>query len=128
MSYQSLAYIHLATVVPAFFIGTLLMLKPKGTGSHRVLGRAFMLLMLATALISLLMPAEVGPQLASHFGFIHLFSLLTLICVPAAWVAIRTGERQRHRRILIGLYSGGLVVAGAFALMPGRLLHGWIFS
>ena len=35
------------------------------------------------------MPAEVGPQVLGHFGFIHLFSILVLVCVPLAVYNIR---------------------------------------
>lgn len=29
---------------------------------------------------------------------------------------------------MISLYVGGLLIAGSFTLMPGRLLHGWVFG
>jgi len=28
---------------------------------------------------------------------------------------------------MIGVYVGGILIAGTFALMPGRLLHEWLF-
>jgi len=40
MSYLHLAFLHLATVVPAFFIGGYLLWARKGTPRHRRLGRA----------------------------------------------------------------------------------------
>lgn len=128
MTYHSLAYAHLATVLPAFLLGTFLLLCRKGTPLHRALGRCYLLLMLATGLITLAMPAHVGPQVLGHFGFIHLFSLVTLYCVPAAWLAARRGDVRTHRGNMIGLYVGGLLIAGSFALMPGRLLHSWLFG
>ena len=39
MSYHQLAYLHLATVLPAFALGTYLLLNRKGTPIHRRLGR-----------------------------------------------------------------------------------------
>ena len=45
MSYEQLAYLHLATVVPAFAIGTWLLVRRKGTPSHRALGRVYLVLM-----------------------------------------------------------------------------------
>lgn len=128
MSYESLAYLHLASILPAFLIGTCLLLRRKGSPFHRALGRAYLLLMLATALTTLFMPARVGPSLLGHFGFIHLFSLLTLYAVPTAWRAAQQGDIATHRGNMIGLYVGGILIAGAFALMPGRLLHGWLFG
>jgi uncharacterized membrane protein len=128
MTYLTLAYLHLATVLPAFVIGTWQLLRPKGTPVHRVVGHVYLLLMLATALIALLMPAQVGPRWLGHFGFIHLFSLMVFISVPRSYRAARRGDIRRHRDSMIGVYVGGLLIAGGFALMPGRLLHHWLFG
>ncbi len=128
MTYLQLAYWHLGTVVPAFLLGSFLMLNRKGTSYHRILGKAYMVLMLATAIITLFMTAEVGPQLFNHFGFIHIFSGLVFYNVPQAYRAARKGEIEKHRGYMRGLYFGAILIAGAFALMPGRLLHGWIFG
>lgn len=126
--YLQLAYLHLATVLPAFILGTWLMAARKGTPWHRRLGRAYLLLMLVTALVSLGMPARVGPRLIGHFGVIHLLSVLTLVTVPAAWLAARAHRVAAHRLAMVSLYLGGLIVAGGFALSPGRLLHTWLFG
>lgn len=128
MPYLQLTYLHLATVVPAFAIGALQLFRRKGTPSHKLLGRIYMLLMLATGLITLVMPAEVGPRFLNHFGFIHAFSFLTLFNVPAAYLAIRRGNIKAHRGLMLGLYLGGILIAGAFAFSPGRMLHTWLFG
>lgn len=128
MFYSYLAYVHLGTVVPAFLIGTYLFLKQKGTPIHKRLGRIYMVLMLFTALITLLMPAVVGPTFLGHFGFIHLLSLLVLYTVPVAYIAARNGDIKTHRANMIGLYIGGLLIAGGFAFSPGRLLHTWFIA
>jgi uncharacterized membrane protein len=99
----------------------------KGTLRHKMLGRVYMLLMLVSAIVTLLMPAQVGPRIGGHFGFIHTFSLLVLYSVPAAYVYARRGDVARHRGNMIGLYVGGLLIAGAFAFAPGRLLNEWLF-
>lgn len=126
-TYLPLAYAHLATVLPAFAIGTYLMIRRKGTPLHRLLGKIYMVLMLVTAVTTLFMPAMVGPKLFGHFGFIHLFSLLTAYSVPSAYFAARRHDVTTHRRNMIGLYIGGLIIAGSFAFMPGRLLNTWLF-
>lgn len=128
MSYLTLAYTHLATVIPAFFIGSYLMLNRKGTANHKALGKVYMALMLLTAFITLFMSAEVGPAFLGHFGYIHLFSAMVLFCIPMAYKGARSGNMRQHRGNMIGVYVGGLLIAGSFALMPGRLLHGWLFS
>jgi uncharacterized membrane protein len=128
MTYTQLAYLHLATVVPAFVIGAFQLLRRKGTPSHKLLGKIYMVLMLGTTLITLAMPAEVGPRFVNHFGFIHAFSLLALINVPLAYFAARLGNIKAHRGAMIGLYVGGILIAGAFAFSPGRMLHEWLFG
>ena len=127
MSYLHLSYIHLATVLIAFILGTFLLFQKKGTGMHRLIGKYFMVLMLVTAIIALFMPAQIGPKLLGHFGFIHLFCFLVLYSVPAAYFAVRKGNLVNHQANLIGVYVGGILIAGAFAFMPGRLLHKWLF-
>jgi uncharacterized membrane protein len=127
MTYLQLAYLHLATVVPAFFLGGYLLLSRKGTPIHRLLGKAYMACMVATAFISLFMSAQVGPALWGHFGFIHLFSLMVLYCVPAAYVAAKRHHTRAHAANMVGVYVGGILIAGAFTFSPGRLLHTWLF-
>lgn len=127
--YTLLAYLHLATVLPAFLIATALLLSShKGSLSHRRWGRVFMVLMLLTALLSLAMPAQVGPALFGHLGGVHVLSLLVLYSVPQAWQAARQGRVAAHRAIMRRLYAGGLLLAGSLALLPGRMLHGWLFG
>jgi uncharacterized membrane protein len=128
MTYTQLAYLHLATVLPAFAIGAFQLLKRKGTSGHKILGRIYMVLMLATGWITLMMPAEVGPRFFNHFGFIHVFSILALLNVPLAYLAVRRGHIRAHRFAMISLYVGGILIAGAFAFSPGRMLHAWLFG
>ena len=128
MTYTQLAYFHLASVVPAFFIGAFQLLRRKGTPSHKYLGKIYMVLMLATALITLAMPAQVGPRFLNHFGFIHIFSFMALFGVPGAYIAARRGNIRAHRGAMLGLYIGGILIAGAFAFSPGRMLHEWLFG
>lgn len=126
-TYLPLAYAHLATILPAFAIGTYLMIRRKGTPLHRLLGKIYMVLMLITAVITLFMPAVVGPKLLNHFGFIHLFSFLVLYSVPQAYFAAGRHDIKTHKGAMIGLYIGGMLIAGTFAFMPGRLLNTWLF-
>jgi uncharacterized membrane protein len=123
MTYTQLAYLHLATVVPAFVIGAFQLLRRKGTPRHKLLGKIYMLLMLATGFITLAMPAEVGPRFLNHFGFITAFSRLAFYC----YIAARRGNIKAHAA-MISLYVGGILIAGAFAFSPGRMLHEWLFG
>lgn len=128
MSYESLMFLHLLTVGPAALIGIYLFLRRKGTAIHKLLGKIYMVLMLLTGLITLFMPAAIGSRLFGHFGFIHLFSLLTLYAVPSAFLAARRGNIVAHKSAMLGLFIGGVLIAGTFAFIPGRILHGWLFG
>ncbi|MFY0684460.1 MAG: DUF2306 domain-containing protein [Balneola sp.] len=120
-------HLHLITVVPCFFIGTLLLIIQKGTNVHKNLGRIYMCLMLVTAFITLFMQSQVGPRVLNHFGFIHSFSFLTIYTVPTAYLAIKKGNIQSHKRKMILLYFGAIIIAGGFTLTPGRYLHSIFF-
>jgi uncharacterized membrane protein len=126
MTYLQLAYLHLATVLPAFLLGTFILFRKKGTPIHKALGRIYLTLMLVTATIALFMPAQVGPTILGHFGFIHLLCVLTIYAVPQAYFAVRRGDIKTHRGAMIKLYVGAILIAGAFAFSPGRLLNGWL--
>ena len=128
MTWLQLAYVHLATVFPCLLIGGWLLARPKGTPVHRALGRIYVVLMITTALVTLAMPAQVGPQLLGHLGYVHLFSVLVLVSIPLAVRGARRGSIRTHRGHMLGVYFGGILVAGGFTLMPGRLLHGWLFG
>lgn len=126
--YASLMYAHLVTVIPCVFLGGYLLILQKGTRLHRLLGKIYMILMMITAIITIFMPAMVGPQLFNHFGWIHLFTLLTLWTVPTAYLAIRKGKVKRHQRKMVLLFFGALVIAGGFTFVPGRYMYEVFFG
>lgn len=128
MEYSNLMNWHLGTVIPCFVIGTVLLLIKKGTPFHQKAGRVYMILMLFTAFITLFMPAQVGPRFFNHFGYLHSFSFLTLYSVPTAYIAIKKGDVKTHKRKMILLYFGAIIIAGGFTLFPGRYLHELLFG
>lgn len=120
--------LHLVTVVPCFLIGTLLLIIKKGTPIHKGFGRVYMVLMFFTACVTLFMPADVGPQFLNHFGWIHSFSFLTIWTVLTAYLAIKKGNVNAHKRKMILLYFGAIIIAGGFTFVPGRYLHEVFFG
>lgn len=121
--------IHLATILPAAVLGTYLLLARKGSPIHRQLGKAYMTLMGFTAVWTMFLPAEFGPRLWNHFGMLHLLSVLTAWTVPTAWRAARRGDIRGHRSAMIQLYVGGILIAGAFAVLgQGRYLNQILFG
>ncbi|MGZ0017851.1 DUF2306 domain-containing protein [Yeosuana sp. AK3] len=127
MTYETLMFVHLATVFPAFILGTVSLILRKGTPVHVVIGRIYMVLMLFTAFVTLFMSAKVGPTLWNHFGWIHLFSFLTIYTVPTAYLAIKNKNVKAHKRKMILLYFGAIIIAGGFTFAPGRYLYSVFF-
>lgn len=123
MSYETLMFLHLYTVVPCVFIGGFLLIIKKGTRIHKRLGRIYMILMLFTAIVTLFMPSAIGGRILNHFGWIHLFSIVTLWAIPRAYLAIKKGNVGSHKRTMILLYFGAIIIAGSFTFTPGRYLH-----
>ena len=108
--------LHLTAALSALILGFVMLARRKGTASHKVLGRVWVALMLTVAISSLWMPRFL------HLTWIHLFTLLTLVSIPLALYRIRTGNVEGHAAAMKGLFIGGLVIAGIFTLVPGRLL------
>jgi len=117
--------IHLATVIPAFAIGTwLIFFSTKGSRWHRALGAAYLTLMTMTAFATLFI-RTINP---GHLSLIHLFIPLTLFGVFGALWNVRRGNIKGHRQAMLGLYIGGLLLAGGLTLLPGRLLNHVFFG
>lgn len=128
MSYEFLMFVHLATILPAFLIGTVVLIMKKGTAIHKLLGRVYMILMLFTGVLTLFMPAKVGTQFFGHFGWIHLLCILTIYTVPGAYFAAKRGDIGSHKRKMILLYVGAMLIAGGFTFVPGRYLYEVFFG
>jgi uncharacterized membrane protein len=59
---------------------------------------------------------------------IHLLSIFTLATLPLAIVHARRHRVDRHRNAMIAIFTGALVVAGLFTLLPGRIMHAVVFG
>ncbi len=110
--------LHVAGAVTAFLIGCVLLAGVKGSGLHKRLGWTWVAAMALTAISSLFI-RTITP---GHFSFIHLISGWTLIALPMAIVAIKRGKVRQHARNMTGMFVGGLLIAGLFTFMPGRLM------
>ncbi|MGV1756042.1 DUF2306 domain-containing protein [Rhizobium sp. A22-96] len=112
--------IHVAAVVPAALLGAYLLLRPKGTPRHRLLGKIWLCLMVITALSSFFIH-----QINLFHGFspIHLLSIFVLFGCWGAIVNARRHNIAAHKRIVRGLYFGGIVGAGTFAFLPSRIMN-----
>lgn len=119
--------IHLFTAAPAVLLGPFILFRRKGDGLHKILGRLWSVLMFATAISSAFIKTPGAGIGGSGFSFIHIFTLWTFINVPLGVWAARTNRTRMHRGVMLGLYIG-LIVAGAFTFIPGRLLGNLVFG
>jgi uncharacterized membrane protein len=120
--------IHVATVAPAFLLGTWqIFFSTKGAPFHRALGYVYLTLMTITAIAALFIH-QINPNGPLGFSFIHIFSAVTLFGVFGAIYGAKTHNIRMHRGSMLGVYIGGILIAGAFTLLPGRIMHAVIFG
>jgi len=124
MTLPPLIALHLAAAVAALALGVAVLVRRKGTRSHKALGRTWASLMALVAVSSFSifeLRKGAGPS------WIHLLSAWTLISLACALYFIRRGNVRAHRNFMIGTFLG-LAAAGLFALAPGRLLYRLLFA
>jgi uncharacterized membrane protein len=120
--------LHVATVLPAFVLGTWqLFASRKGSPTHRVVGAVYLLLMTVTSVAALFVH-QINPQGWMGWSPIHLLVPLTLYGVVGALYAVRRHNIAAHRRAMIGTYVGALLIAGGLTLLPGRIMHAVVFG
>ena len=121
--------IHVATVVPAFFIGTYqIFLSRKGAPFHRALGYTYLGLMTITSIAALFVHSLMPHSPIFGMSPIHLLVPLTLFGVVGALRGAWTHNIRMHRASMLGVYIGGLLIAGTLAFMPGRIMHAVVFG
>ena len=114
---------HAGAAVAALGVGAFVFLRRKGTPGHRWMGRAWAGLMLAVALSSFWITGASG-----RYSWIHILSALVAAGIPFAVFLAASGRVSAHRRLMTGMYVGGLVIAGLFTLLPNRLLGRMLWS
>ncbi|MCC2610618.1 DUF2306 domain-containing protein [Neorhizobium petrolearium] len=117
--------IHVAAVLPAAVLGAYILVNHKGTPAHRLLGKIWMALMVITSFSSFFIH-----EINLFYGFspIHLLSIFVLVGVWRAISAARAHNIRAHKASVIGMYIGGIVGAGLFTLIPGRIMNAVVFS
>ena len=116
--------IHLIVALLALVFGLLMWFRPKGTPSHKLIGRGFIALMLVTA-TSAIFIRQINN---GSFSWIHIFVPITFIGAYQVVSSIRRGEVKKHKRHVQGMFFGALLIPGLFAFMPGRTLWMIFFS
>jgi uncharacterized membrane protein len=116
---------HAFAAMAAFVLGVVQLAAPKGTLSHRTIGSIWVVLMLIVSISAFFIHVI---RLWGPWSPIHLLAIFTLIMVPlGVWRAHRH-DVTRHRCIMVGLFTGALLVAGIFTFYPGRIMHAVVFG
>ena len=116
--------VHVVAAVTALIVGAVILLLPKGTGFHRFLGWSWVGSMIIVAATSIAMTFD----MKTGINPLHVFTAVTVVSLWLALTGIRRGNVRRHAASMTGLYIGGLIIAGAFAFIPGRLMWQVVFG
>ena len=121
--------VHVFTVVPAFIIGTWqIFFSRKGARHHRFWGYVYLALMTITAISAIFVQTIMPDGPFAGISPIHIFVPVTLAGVVGAIHGARTRNLRLHRNSMLGVYIGGILIAGAFTFMPGRIMHAVLFG
>jgi uncharacterized membrane protein len=117
--------VHAFAAMAAFALGLVQFSAPKGTLPHRTLGWIWVVLMVLVAASSFWIHTI---RLAGPWSPIHLLSIFTLVMLPLAVWKAHTHQVADHRRAMILIFTGALIIAGVFTLVPGRIMHRVLFG
>ena len=117
--------IHAFAAMTAFALGVVQLAAPKGTLPHRTLGWIWVVLMLGVSVSAFFIHQL---RLWGAWSPIHLLAIFTLTMLPVAVWAAHRHQVNRHRRAMIGIFVGALVIAGLFTFVPGRIMHAVAFG
>ncbi len=124
MSASMAIQIHVTGAITTFAIGLVLLCAPKGFGLHKTLGWAWVIAMSVTAISSFFITGIMG----NNYSPIHALSAWTMIGLPFGIAAIRRRDIKKHRHTMTGMFVGGMVIAGLFSFLPGRLMWEIFFT
>ncbi|MEM7068313.1 MAG: DUF2306 domain-containing protein [Pseudomonadota bacterium] len=117
--------LHIVAAVMAIVLGSVVLWRQKGTPTHKTMGRIWVGLMVIVAVSSFFIHEL---KTWGRFSPIHLVSIGTLISLVWSITAIRRGNIRAHKSGMLGVFVGGLGIAGTLSFLPGRLLHRAIFA
>ena len=116
---------HAFAALGAFALGAVQLAAPKGTIPHRLFGWIWATLLFVVAVSSFFIH-EI--RLWGDWSPIHLIAIFTLVTLPGAVMHARRHRVPNHRWAMISIFTGGLLIAGAFTFLPGRIMHALAFG
>lgn len=131
MQITPLIAIHMTAALGALVLGPVAIWARRGAQQrprlHRAFGYAWVTLMVATAVSALFIRDFELPNLAGYTP-IHLLVPVSMFSLFGAFWFLARGNLRGHRLTMQGLYVGACLVAGAFTLLPNRLLGRLVFG
>ncbi len=115
---------HLLAALVAIVLGVVLMVSRKGRGFHRIAGWTWAGLLAFVAATSLFIDGLSN----GRWSALHLTAGWVLIILSLAVWAARSHRPRAHGGLMIWLFFGALLITGAFAFLPGRLLWRMVFG
>ena len=116
--------VHVVAALLTLGIGIYLMMAPKGLRMHKTFGWAWVISMAITAGSSFF----IMTLFQSFWSPIHALSAWTLLGLPVGIAAVKRRDIKRHRKDMTNMFVGGMLVAGLFTLLPGRLMWHVFFA
>lgn len=117
--------VHVFSAVTTFLIGLYLLSGlPKGTATHKRLGWTWVIAMASTAISSFFLIGLNGHSMS----LIHGLSAWVIIILPFAVVAARRHKVKSHAGHMRGMFLGGMLIAGLFSFLPGRMMWHMFFT
>ncbi|MBS0535106.1 MAG: DUF2306 domain-containing protein [Proteobacteria bacterium] len=117
--------VHAFAAIAAFVLGGIQIAGPKGTLPHRLIGTAWAVLMFGVAVSAFFIHQL---RVWGPWSPIHILAAWTLVTLPIALWRAHKHDVPHHRRAMLSLYLGALLIAGLFTFLPGRIMHAVVFG
>ena len=131
MQFSPVIAVHMTAAIGAIVTGPVALWARRGAQQHprlhRAFGYAWVTLIVVTAVSALFILDRGMPNLAG-FTPIHLLVPVTFAGLFGAFYALAKGKIALHRQAMQSLYFAACVLAGAFTLLPQRLVGHFVWS
>ena len=117
MIFEMFIWVHFIAAVLAIMLGMINLVSEKGTPQHRMVGWFWLIIMIFVTIPSFWI-REINE---GDFSWIHLLTIWTIISMGIAIISIKKGNVRTHAGFMVGTMVGA-VIAGGFAMMPGRFI------
>jgi uncharacterized membrane protein len=123
---QALAIVHVLAALSALCAGAAVLLLPKGTHTHRVIGTVYVLALVLVNVAALSLHRE------NTFGLFHALAVVSLVTISVGLSPLLFGKRSpmviaNHAYCMTWSYAG-LVAAGCgqLTVAVGRDMGAWV--